>query len=453
MVAKAAPAGVEGHWEGAVTVAGQVIVTRADFATAGNVLQGTVDFPQQNALSLPLDKVSLEDGKLHFEALPQPRTAIFDGALQGSDKIEGAFEQSGYKGTFSLARVEAKASEPLPYKEEDAKFQNGAITLAATLTLPATKGPYPALVLISGSGARNRDEEIYGFKLFRVIADHLTRKGIAVLRYDDRGIGGSSAGAAQDTSDTFAGDVAAAVQFLKGRADIDPKQIGLLGHSEGGIIAPMVATRSSDVAFIILMSGPGTPGRQVLADQSRLILKASGASAAEVEKQSVLQKRMIDAAITGQDWDGVKADLRSEFKTAAAGLTPDQLKIIGDVNTWVENNVQAQVQSMDNAWMRFFLTFDPVPTLEKVTVPVLALFGGLDLQVPADANRAALMAALDKGGNKDHTAKLFADANHLYQSARTGSPSEYATLKPEFTPGFLDTLSDWILAHVTLAGK
>ena len=297
------PSGVNGHWEGVVTVAGQVIVTRVDLATDGNVLKGTVDFPQQGALSLPLDKVSYQDGKLHFEIMPQPRTAIFDGALQGADKLEGTFEQSGYKGTFSLARVQVAATAPLPYKEEDVKFQNGTITLAGTLTLPATKGPYPAVVLISGSGAQNRDEDIFGFKIFRVIADHLTRKGIAVLRYDDRGVGGSSAGTPQDTSETYAGDVAAAVQFLKARADIDAKQIGLLGHSEGGIIAPMVATRSQDVAFIILMSGPGTTGRQVLVDQGTLIAKASGASAADIEKQNALQKKLLDAAVTGQGWD------------------------------------------------------------------------------------------------------------------------------------------------------
>lgn len=447
-VTTAAPSGVSGHWEGAVTVAGQVIVTRADFATTGNALQGTVEFPQQTAQKIAIEKVSLADGKLHFEVLPQPGTAVFDGVVQGSDKIEGTFEQSGYKGTFSLARVQVKASEPLPYKEEEVKFQNGAVTLAGTLTLPDAKGPFPAVVLITGSGSQNRDEEIYGFKIFRVIADALTRKGIAVLRYDDRGIGGSSAGTAQDTSETYAGDMAAAVQFLKGRADIAAQQIGLLGHSEGGIIAAIVATRSTDVAFVILMSGPGTSGRQVLVDQGTLIAKAGGASAADVEKQAALQKKILDAAITGQGWDEVKTALRSEYKAAAATLTPEQLKLIGDVNTWIENNVQAQVQSVDNAWMKFFLTYDPAPTLQKVTVPVLALFGGLDLQVPADANRTAIMAALDKGGNKDHTARVFADANHLYQSAKTGSPSEYATLKPEFTAGFLDTISDWILAHV-----
>jgi pimeloyl-ACP methyl ester carboxylesterase len=449
---------LDGHWEGAVEVAGQNLTTRVDFKTEGGVLKGTVDFPQQNANGLPLEKVSRQGDKLHFEVLPSPRTAVFDGALQGTDKITGSFQQAVYVGTFHLERTPVQASEPLPYKEEEVTFRNGDVTLAGTLTLPETQGPHPAVVLITGSGAENRDEEVFGFKVFRVLADHLTRKGIAVLRYDDRGVGGSSTGTEQDTSETSADDVAAAVKFLQRRPDINPEEIGLVGHSEGGIIAPMVAVRSSDaggppVAFLILMSGPGQPGRQILADQTGLILKANGASQAVIDEKVALEKRAIEAAMTGQGWEEVKAEIRKQYQAAAAALSDDQRKAIGDVNQWVEKSVEAQVQALKSPWMQFFLAYDPAPALEKVTAPVLALFGGLDTQVPAEANRDAVMKALDKGGNKDHTAKIFPDANHLYQSAVTGSPNEYATLKPEFTAGFLDSISDWILARVPVAGK
>ena len=370
--------------------------------------------------------------------------------MQGADKIAGTFQQATYTGTFHLDRVQVEARAPLPYKEEGVKFKNGGVILAGTLTLPETPGPHPVIVLISGSGAQNQDEEIFGFKLFAVLADHLTRRGIAVLRYDDRGVGGSSPGTPQDTSETFAGDVTAAVEFLKGREDINPKAIGLLGHSEGGIIAPMVATRTSDVAFIILMSGPGQTGREILAEQGRLIQKANGATDAEIEQATALQQRLFDAALSGQGLDAVKAESTKQFRDAAAAMTEDQRKTIGDVDLWVEKNVEAQIQAVSSPWMTFFMTYDPAPALEKVKVPVLALFGGKDLQVPAEANEKAIMAALDKGGNTDYTAKVFPDANHLYQSAKTGSPNEYATLKPEFTAGFLDTISNWILARFPL---
>jgi len=440
-----------GHWEGAVAVAGQNIITRVDLAADGGALKGAVDFPGQNALGLPLEKVSQQGKKVHFEVLPAPRTAVFDGELVDPDRIQGAFSQAGFTGDFSLIRKQVATPEAVPYREEEVKVSNGDVTLAGTLTLPSGGGPYPAVVLISGSGPENRDEEIFGFKIFRVLADALTRKGIAVLRYDDRGVGGSSAGTTLDTSETFAGDVAAAVQYLKGRPEVNPKEIGLLGHSEGGIIAPMVAVSSPDVAYVILMSGPGVPGSRIIVEQARLISEASGTSTADLKEQAALQKRSIDAALTGQGWDEVKADLIAYFKKAAAAMPESQRKALGDVDAWAAKSVEAQIALMQSPWMQFFLAHDPATVLEKVQVPVLALFGGLDLQVPAEENRAAIEKALERGGNKDVTVKVFPDANHLYQAAKTGSPAEYAMLKPEFTPGFLDTISEWILAHTKVA--
>jgi uncharacterized protein len=442
-----AAASAAGHWEGSVAVAGQTLVTRVDLTAEGESLKGTVDFPQQNALGLPLQNASQQGNKVHFEALPAPNTAVFDGQITGADRIEGTFSQATYKGDFTLERKAVATPQAVPYREEEVTFKNGDVTLGGTLTLPPGNGPVPAVVLISGSGAQNRDEEIFGFKIFRVLADALTRKGIAVLRYDDRGIGASSAGGAADTSETFAGDVVAAVQYLKGRPEIDPKHIGLLGHSEGGIIAPLVAVRSPDVSFIILMSGPGVPGSRIIEEQARLINEASGLSPAEVKAKDDLEKRVIDAALTGQGWDAVRADLLAEFKKAAAAMPESQRKALGDIATWAAKSVDAQIAGLQGPWMQFFLSHDPAPVLEKVTVPVLALFGGKDLQVPAEENRDAVAKALEQGGNHDVTVKLFPDANHLYQKAVTGSPTEYASLPPEFIPGFLDTIGDWILAH------
>jgi pimeloyl-ACP methyl ester carboxylesterase len=445
------PASVAGHWEGSISVAGQNLSARVDLTVEGDVLKGTADFPEQNAMGLPLQNASQQGNKIHFEVLPAPSTAVFDGDMMGPDQIQGTFTQSGFAGDFSLIRKQVATPEAVPYRQEEVKFANGDVTLAGTLTLPQGAGPFPAVVLITGSGPENRDEEIFGFPIFRVLADGLTRKGIAVLRYDDRGVGGSSAGTAADTSETFAGDVSAAVQYLKGRPEIDPKHIGLLGHSEGGIIAPMVAVSSPDVSFIILMSGPGVPGSRIIEEQARLIAEANGTPPADLEQQMELQKRTIQAAITGQGWDQLKADLLAWLKKSAAAMPEDQRKALGDIDAWAARNVEAQVQALQSPWMQFFLTHDPAPVLEQVKVPVLALFGGLDLQVPAEENRAAIEKALTEGGNKDFTLKTFPNANHLYQEAVTGSPSEYAKLKPEFVPGFLDTISDWILAHTAPA--
>jgi pimeloyl-ACP methyl ester carboxylesterase len=440
-------ASAAGHWEGSVVVAGQNLTARVDLRSEGETLTGTVDFPQQNALGLPMQNASQQGSNVHFEVLAAPNTAVFDGQMTGADSIEGEFSQAGYTGEFGLTRKAVATPQPVPYREEEVKFSNGDVTLAGTLTLPQGSGPHPAVVLISGSGAENRDEEVFGFKIFGVLADALTRKGIAVLRYDDRGVGGSSAGAAEDTSETYAGDAAAAVQYLKGRSEIDPGHVGLLGHSEGGIIAPMVAVRSPDVSFIILMSGPGVPGSRIVEEQARLISEAAGTPATSLKEQAELQKRSIDAALTGQGWDVVKADLMAWYKKEAAKMPEEQRKALGDVDQWAERAVGAQVTALQSPWMQFFLSHDPAPVLEKVTVPVLALFGGLDLQVPAEENRDAVVKALEQGGNKDVTVKLFPDANHLYQKAVTGSPAEYASLKPEFVPGFLETIGDWILAR------
>ena len=429
-------------------MAGQNLVTRVNLAADGETLTGTVDFPRQNAIGLPLLKASQQGKTVHFEVLPDPNTAVFDGELVGPDQIQGAFTQAGFTGDFTLVRRPIATPEVVPYREEEVRFSNGNVTLAGTLTLPPDGGPVPAVVLISGSGAENRDEEIFGFKVFRVLADALTRKEIAVLRYDDRGVGGSSAGSSADTSETYAGDVTAAVQYLKGRPEVDPRHIGLLGHSEGGIIAPIVAVHSPDVSFIILMSGPGVPGSRIIAEQSRLILRASGASEAEIQQQAALQKRTIDAALTGAGWDEVKADLLARYEEAAAEMPDEQRKALGDVDQWAEKAVAAQVTALQSPWMKFFLSHDPAPVLEKVTVPVLALFGGLDLQVPAEENRDAVVKALERGGNKDVTVKVFPDANHLFLQAKTGGVEEYATLPTDFVPGFLDAIADWLLARV-----
>lgn len=434
---------LDGAWEGKLSVAGQELGIVLSFKGQS----GTIDIPVQNAKGIRLESVAVKGNQVNFEMLPEPNTATFSGTIEG-DKMSGDYEQSGYKGTWSATRQATAAVAPAPakgYQEEEITFKNGQYSLGGTLSLPAGPGPHPAVILISGSGAQNRDEELFGFKPFAILADALTKQGIAVLRYDDRGIGASSTGTVDDSSETYAADVGAAVDFLKTRSDVDPKRIGLLGHSEGGIIAPMVAVNKGDVAFLVLLGAPGLTGKEVLREQVGAIAKANGADQATIDTTVAQQDRAVEAILTGKGLDELKAEIVKDLKAEIEKLPESQRQALGDPDEFAEKTAQVQVESLQGAWVTFFLAHDPAPVLEKVDAPVLALFGGKDVQVLAATNEPAVKAALAKGGNNDVTTKTFQDVNHLFQAAQTGSPKEYASLKPEFAPGVLETITDWVV--------
>ena len=437
---------LEGNWEGSIQVASQDLGMVIRFTGSGSEAKGMMDIPAQSAKDIPLSKVDLSAPRVYFEAFSGQSQAIYDGQVQEDGSIAGRFTQGGYTGAFTLKRAAAKAAPtavPVPYKQEEVTVRNGAASLAGTLTLPTAGGPFPAVVLISGSGAQNRDEEVFGFQPFRLIADHFTRNGIAVLRLDDRGVGGSTGDVANVTSEDFAGDIAAAVAMLKGRPDINPKQIGLLGHSEGGLIAPMVADRNSDVAYVILLAGPGLSGGQIVVQQLADILKAQGQPQAAIDQAVAQQKQLVQAVATGEGWDAVKTLLRAQAQAQIAALPVEQRTALGDEQAAVEKTVQAQVDMVNSPWYKFFITYDPAPALSKVKVPVLALFGGKDVQVAAAPNEQAIKAALAQGGNTQVTSKVYQEANHLFQPATTGGVDEYAKLKT-FVPGLLDDMVGWI---------
>lgn len=434
---------LEGTWEGSIKVAGQEIAARFNFKGQG----GTVDFPTQAAVGLPMQNFAMEGATVKFDVLPAPRTASFSGEINGLT-LSGKFAQAGVEGTFSATRAAPTPAVAKDYREEEVTFKNGDVTLAGTLSLPAGDGPHPAMVLISGSGAQTRDEELFGFKPFAILADALTKSGVAVLRYDDRGIGGSSAGAEGDTSETFAGDVSAAMSYLATRKDIDAAKIGLLGHSEGGIIAPMVAVETGKPAFLVLLAGPGISGRELLVEQVGAIARSGGADDATVQAQMDQEKRVLDAVLSGVGLEEMKAEFVKEVRAQAEQLPADQKQTLGDLDKWAEETVNAQLATLQGAWMQFFLTHDPAETLSKVTVPVLALFGEKDTQVPPSANVEPLKAALKKAGNQDVTVTIIPGANHLFQAAQTGSPNEYQTLPKEFAPGVVDAIVNWVTARV-----
>jgi pimeloyl-ACP methyl ester carboxylesterase len=444
---QAAPSG---RWEGAILVLGGELGMSVEFATGDSGLTATMDIPQQSAKGLPLREVRYDAPRVHFELLGGPGLAVFEGTLDG-DSITGSFSQSGVTGTFHLRLATARSaappppSEPVPYAEEEVTFTSGDVTLAGTLTIPRGTGPFPAAVMITGSGAQNRDEEIFGLRPFRWIADYLTRHGIAVLRYDDRGVGGSSGSIRTATSEDFAQDALAGVRLLATRGDILPHAIGLIGHSEGGIVAPIASVQSPSVAFIVLLAGTAVTGEQILFAQADLILRANGATAEQLRIQREVQEKLFHAVRTNEGWDEAQRIVEEQARASIAELPEAQRAAIADIDTFVKTRAQQQLVAVQLPWFRYFLDFDPATVLDKVSVPVLALFGEKDLQVPPDVNIAPMRAALERAPTTDFAIEVIPGANHLFQEAVTGSPNEYATLKKEFVPGFLERISSWIL--------
>ena len=331
---------------------------------------------------------------------------------------------------------------PFPYSSEEVHYETNGVKLAGTLTLPAGNGPFPAVLLLTGSGAQNRDEEVFGHKPFLVIADHLTRAGIAVLRMDDRGIGGSTGSVSNSTTADFADDALAGVRFLKSHPHIAPGRIGLLGHSEGGIIAPLAASRSRDVAFVILLAGTGLPGAEVLLDQGTRIARAEGAPEGRIQTQTADQRKVFELIRTEKDPVALRAKLQDVARAQVARLPEAERRSLGDNP---EAFVDKQVEVALTPWFRFFLAYDPRPALAHLRIPVLALNGERDLQVSADLNLPEIGKALKAAKDPDVTLRRLPNLNHLFQHATTGDISEYAKSAETISPEVLDIVTKWIL--------
>jgi pimeloyl-ACP methyl ester carboxylesterase len=420
---------------------------------ASGALTATMDSYDQGALGLPVDSITQNGDKVAFTMAAIG--ASFEGTLSADGNgIDGKFTQGGMTFPLRLTRgaggVEAarrpqEPKPPYPYREEDVTADNtkGGVKLSGTLTFPNGAGPFPAVILVSGSGTHDRNETIFGHKPFLVIADFLTRQGIAVLRFDDRGAGKSTGNKMQSTEEDLAGDALAWVAFLKLRKDIAPAHIGLVGHSEGGIIGPLAAVRSADVAFVVLLAGPAIPGDQLLKTQARALMHASGAPEAAIRAENEGQDRLFSVIRAGGDPKDVEQHLRTALGEYLAQMPEAQRKGIGNTQAF-EN---AQVKAIMAPGMRSIILSDPGKTLREVKCPVLALNGALDLQVPADVNLPALVAELSAGGNPDYEVVKLPGLNHLFQSAKRGLPGEYGTIEETFSPPALTILSQWIARH------
>ncbi|MDE2690074.1 MAG: alpha/beta fold hydrolase [Acidobacteriota bacterium] len=441
-----------GHWEGSIETPGQALVVMVDLAETDGAWSGTIDIPAQGADGLPLSDVSVDtdSGAVRFTMQGVPGEPTFEGTLAAGE-ITGEFSQGPARLPFRLGReaVEVKAPSrpqepepPFPYDAEEVEYTARDVKIAGTLTLPPGDEEVPAALLISGSGALNRDLELAGHKPFLVLADHLTRLGIAVLRVDDRGIGGSTGSTWQSTSRDKANDVLFGVRFLRGHDRIDPERVGLIGISEGGLVAPLALNRvePGTIAYAVLLAGPGVPGGDLLRQQLRRIAAADGAPAEMIEELAALQDKGLQIIASDMPRAEAEAALRQVAEEQMAA-SPETAQLSGED---LETALSAAVETNLSPWFRFFIRYDPQPALGGLAVPTLALFGGKDTQVDADQNQSAMETAFAGSGNRDITVRRFPEMNHLFQTAGSGSPNEYAQIEETMAPEVLDLIGSWI---------
>jgi hypothetical protein len=444
---------VSGSWMGRLEVSGtQLRIVFHLKLVDQEKLSATLDSPDQGARGIGMGEVTLYGDSLTIEA--PVIMGSYTGIVTSDTTITGTWQQAGQSFPLDLKRQEQELilnrpqepHPPYPYKVEEVSFLNkaGKFSLGGTITRPSGEGPYPAVVLVSGSGSQNRDEEIFGHRPFRVLADFLTRKGIMVLRYDDRGVGSSGGSPAGASTADNAADARAAFEYLLQRTEVDSQRVGMIGHSEGGMIAMMMAAAYEDVNFIISLAGPGVDGKTLLLDQSEYISRMSGVPDSVVEDNRVVMNRVYDLMISNETYDGWAEEV-IEF-------TSEHYRSLVSYDFSEEDIEQSRANLLGSVpesaypWMRYFVKFDPSAVLGKIHCPVLAMNGQKDCQVLAEKNISAIREGLTSAGNMEVTTRIVPGVNHLFQPCTTGLPAEYGTIEITFDPESLEFIAGWILA-------
>lgn len=433
----------DGQWQGTI----QGLEMFIDVSEKDNVVMLTV--PMQGVVDLKADNAEMDSERIDFYFKPFGAT-FYGKNVDG--KIEGTWSQAGKSNDLVFEKSDKKPSfnrpqtptEPFSYDSEDITFINAVddIKLAGTLTTPKGDGPFPAVILISGSGPQNRDSDLFKHKIFFVLADYFTNRGYAVLRYDDRGIGQSKGKFRGATSMDFSYDAEAAFKYLQKHNKINSSKIGFMGHSEGGIIAPMVAARNNDVGFMVLLAGPGIPSVDVLSFQLKNSYHKMDISEDAKNKSS----KFVDDMLVVLSNDGPNDKIIDQFRTLIdafyGSLSAEDQKHFGGS----DNDLYFSLApGFLDPWMRYFLKYDPRITLEKInSIPVLAANGSTDQQVIAKSNLKGIKKSLKSAGNKNFKTKCFKNLNHLFQYSKTGNPTEYATIEETFNVEVLTFIGDWL---------
>jgi pimeloyl-ACP methyl ester carboxylesterase len=414
----------------------------------------TLDSPDQGSMGIPLGEVKLTGDSIRIEA--PGLLGYYLGKITSPTTMDGIWHQAGRSFQLDLEKKDEaivlnrpqEPMPPFPYKEEEVNFPNKkqGFSLAGTLTIPDGEGPFPAAILVTGSGSQNRDEEIFGHKPFKVIADYLTRNGIAVLRYDDRGAGGSGGSAAGATTEDLATDAWAALDYLLSRPDIDPVRTGIIGHSEGGLIAFILASSQENIKFLVSLAGPGVNGKTILLDQSDHIARLSGAAESILEDNRNVMNGIYEIMIDNESyetWKEKTLDFAAEYySNNVLGTYSEE-----DIERG-KQNLLASIPEPSYAWIRYFVMFDPASLFVSINCPVLALNGEKDCQVLPEQNISAINTGLEQAGNTCTKAMILPGLNHLFQNCDTGLLNEYGIIEETFDPGTLELISNWIWQQV-----
>ncbi len=444
--AQAATASAEGTWSGQISLPqGPLNIAVTLNADTAGVWSGTIDIPAQGAKGIVLSNIGVDGRVVSFAMAGVPGDPRFSGTLSDDGQvIAGTFSQGPATAPFELKRgglTYARPQEPkppFPYRAEDVSYRNDAagISIAGTLTVPQGAGPFPAVLLISGSGPQDRDGTVMGHRTFLLWADTLTRQGIAVLRVDDRGVGGTGRGLAQPTTLDFAGDVRAGLTFLASRPEIDARRLGLLGHSEGANIAAIVATDDPRVRFIVMLGGTGLRGDEVLLQQFEALATTQGTPRGLIDWQLTIRRRTFDQILAEKDGQPDQA--------ARQALLDSLPPVPGTTDAEPGRELARALFTSVSPWLRHFMAADPRESLSRVKVPVLALVGELDRQVVSRENVPAIRASLETAGNTDATVRAMPGLNHLFQTAKTGLVTEYEQIEETISPAVLGLVGEWV---------
>lgn len=446
---------IEGAWEGKLNTGSFSLRLVFHLKKEGAGFKGTADSPDQGATDIPLSKVELKNDSLFMEVASINGKAL--GKLVNDSTFNGQWVQGMASLRLELKKVAAPSKisrpqtpqPPFGYQSEDVIYFNKdrSIQYGATITIPKKgSGPFPAMILITGSGQQNRDEELFGHKPFAVLADYLTKQGYVVLRVDDRGVGKTTGKADSATSKDFADDVNIGLNYLKGRKEVDKTKIGMLGHSEGGMIAQIVAAQRPDIAFVISLAGPGQKITELMADQGRAVMQSSGLSKQAVDAAAAFSGVLVPAIIKASSDSAARREAKEIFDAWAKQTPKEMVQATTGIST--EKDLNDMVEVYRSPWMMYFFEYDPGPFIRKMGGKVLVLNGEKDIQVASKPNLAGWRALLAKSGVKKYDIIELKGLNHLFQRCKSCTVQEYAQLEETIAPETLEPIGDWLKTNV-----